>query len=110
MTFINLRDYPEELLQLLEPLPALHQAVIAERARRAEHQHRWNHARCLAAFYHARVAYRAQYGWSINEAARGVDERESDENHAIWCRLRFLRRRSLWRLHQRHTTRVRGGR
>lgn len=108
MIFMNLRDYPEDVLQLLEALPAFHHAVVAERARRADDQYRWNHARLLAACYQARVDYRAQHGWSLNEAARGVDEREADETHAIWCRIRFLRRRALWRLRQRHATRRRG--
>jgi hypothetical protein len=111
MTSHDLQDYPNALLdQLAEMMPAWRSAIAAERQRRADQVTFWNSARAMAAHVQAWQERRWQEGYSPNEEARGVDEREADDWREMRQRIHFLRRRAVRRLNHRHHRRVRGQR
>jgi hypothetical protein len=106
MHTIDFRPYAEDVLALLEQhIPAWHAAIEAERTRRAEQQRIWNSASLLAKQYKTAREWRLLVGYSENEAARGFDDWESEQHHQMWKRIRFLRKRSLRRMHRRQRSR-----
>jgi hypothetical protein len=88
----DLRPYPDEILTLLAAhVPGWRDAIAAERRRRADAAALWGCARALSAQLRREIDRRWAHGYTPNEAARGLDELESDRWQAMRARIRDLR-------------------
>lgn len=89
----NLHIYDDAILTLLEGhVPAWRAAIAAERQRRADWIAFWNDPRAIRQRLKQQLANRQHTGYSANEEARGIDERESDDWQAMRERINELMR------------------